>query len=293
MSRTKWILLGLAGALFLLAAYLPFLNFDYVVGRLWNEDHASESVTWTRLGLLFVGIVIIVAVAEAWISRRSELTRRGVMWFLVALAAFLAAVYLPHLRVDDLVGWLWGGSAEDADKTEAVRWMRWGLVFLAVLILFLAIRSLWLELGLVAFASLIIVASAGATREVLSRLDNEGDEPKEAAAFDRGFMLPAAKVQQLPRSLERDRCITIVLVKAVDRDSSDEKTLLAYETTVQSARLVSALKEGKPSADIEVEVGEGARAEPFAADLTAATSIFLLSTEDDQKAESQAAGGCG
>lgn len=102
-------------------------------------------------------------------------------------------------------------------------------------------------------ASLLAVAAAGATNDLLRRLDRPADVAKTEAAFDRGFAVPADKVQRLTRKLARDRCVTLILVKELAAENADEETsVTTYESAEYRARLVSALDAGPPTGPVEI-----------------------------------------
>jgi hypothetical protein len=284
LVRSRWTWLGLAGTLLLAAIYLPHLNVD----------DAVDSRTFTILRVLgaLVALLIVAVVAFRWLRPHDWRYRGCALWFVLAAGALLAAVYLPHLQAADAFGWLWGGAAEDPDKADAVTWARWVLVALAGLIVLLALRRVWLELSLVVLAALLVVAAAAASDDLLSRLDRTADVKRTDAAFDRGFALPAAKVQRVTRDLKRDHCVTIVVIKPIDRDGEDDEGPPTYESESYTARLISTLKAGEPSAPVEIELGQAASPEQFATDLVAASALFISSTQAEQDAESAAASGC-
>ena len=281
MTRQRWGALVAAVLLAVLAVYVRHLDLDDLLDGLPGDT--DEPAREARIAL---GIAAIVCVLTAFnvFDNNSPLRRGRVLLLIVAGLLVLGAVYLQHLPFDDLVTWLWGSEYAKAEAAEAVTWMRWALAILALVVVVTVIGAHWVELVVALVVSLVAIAAVGATGELLGQLDARDVEDPDKSAFDRGFLLPAEKVQPVARELAADRCVRLILVKAVDEDTADERNALRQESSEYGARLVSKLGDGTPSAAVAVELGGTDLAKAFATDLVSANAVFVISSNVDQSA---------
>jgi hypothetical protein len=242
-----------------------------------------------RMGAIVSVALVVVYITRSWSETVNRSTRHRVALSVIALLALLLAVYLPHLHFAGLIQALYGDSAGDRDKADALTWTRWALVVIAVALVVLTRRVYIIEITVIAVAALVFVAGAAATGDILSGLREAEKQEKVTTppAFERGFVIPVEKLQPVARDLSQDRCVTIVTVESIP--GAGKEAPPTYRAEQYSGRLVSTLAAGKPTADVSVELGKAYKAEEFARDLVAAQSIFFVSTSGAQNEPTQQA----
>ena len=266
MPSRAWIALG-GFAVLVLALLAGHFNLDQVV--------SGGVVTAGRIVVGAIGAAMLVGAAVT-LPAKHRPPHAGLL--LLSAALVLLAIYLPELRFGDGVKWLFDTANVDAgEEGVALTWARCVLAAGALALLVATRFRFALELAVGVVSALILIAGVAATADALTNLDSPpAESATREAAFDRGFVLPVAKLQPVARDLARDSCVDVKVVTATDPDTSDDQNALVYETRSYPARLVAAVKAGKPSSPVTVELATAD--DRFASDLFSAAAIHLLST---------------
>jgi hypothetical protein len=284
MSNGVKIALGFA--LLVLALLAGHFNLDEVITGDKLLDGLRLVVGLIGAALLIGGVVAALKAATPQDITQQGITQKERRLLVTAAVLILLAVYLPELKFGEFVKWLFDSRdaplVDASEQAAALTWARAVLTLGALAALAAARFRIALEVTAGVFGVLLVVAAVAATGDALAALDSPPAQSKTSeAAFDRGFTLPAAKLQAVSRDLRQNSCVTVDLVVGTDPDTSDAKNALVYETRPYKARLVRAVTAGAASDDVPIELSEAN--DRFASDLFSAASIHLLSSDTAQK----------
>jgi hypothetical protein len=273
MSKGQIIALGFA--LLVLALLAGHFNLDEVI----TGDKLLDALRLV-VGLIGAGLLIGGVVAAL-----TNDPPQDIALLVTAAVLILLAVYLPELKFGEAVKWLFDSKdapvVDASEQAAALTWARAALALGALAALAAARFRFVLELAVGVFGVMIVVAAVAATADALAALDSPPEKSKTTeAAFDRGFTLPAAKLQAVSRDLRQNSCVTVDLVVGTDPDTSDAKNALVYETRPYKARLVAAVTAGAATEGVPIELSKAD--DQFASDLFSAAAIHLLSSDAAQ-----------
>lgn len=243
----------------------------YVLVVLGQTLSVHETVAWL-IGVAG-GCLIVAGTYRAVREARADQPPWGNLVGVAVAAAFVfTAIHLPML---DVVEWF-ADTADVAEKADALTWTRWALVGVAVTILALDRFRHWVEFAGVLAVGLVAFAAAAGIADLVESLKSRAEATSTEPAYDRGFVIPAAKVEPLARGLAQDRCVRIVLVDEVDPNPNEVGNPIRHESSTVEARLIKKLEAGAPSAAVTIDLGSKASASDFAKALVAAERIFVV-----------------
>lgn len=228
-----------------------------------------------------LGLVAIVLGAVAVPLAASGPWGRPGAWAVLGTYLILVAVYLPALGAEATVKeWFGQAEAGAADQADAVTFARWVLVLAGVLLVAWPGRRRALEAALGLMALLAIIAAVAASITLRDRLTTADARDPDEADPSRSFALPTDRIEPVTGDLAADACARVVLVRATDEDTADQGNALTYSSESYMVRLPAAVKRGRQTGLVTVELAKNANgnitAETLATDLTAAKSVYLL-----------------
>lgn len=242
----------------------------YVLVVLGQTLSVDQTVAWL-IGVAG-GCLIVAGACRAVQEARPD---QPPWWNLVGVAVAAALVFTAiHLPMLDFEEWF-AATADAAEKADALAWTRWALVGVAVTILAFDQFRHWVEFAGLLTVGLVSFAAGAGIADLVDSLESTAEATSTEPAYDRGFVIPAVKVEPLARELAQDRCVRIVLVDEFDPNPNEVGNPVRHESSTVEARLIKKLEAGAPSAAVTIDLGSKASASDFATALVAAERIFI------------------